>query len=235
MRELLREAVLDALAVLLPVECAGCGRADRALCRDCRVACAPALVVSSLGEGTPVVSALRYEGVVRAAILAFKERGRTDAARPLGRALAAAIETVAAREGGPVAGLCAVPATAAGVRRRGYHPVDLLVRAAGFRTESVLRVATATARQKTLGREERGANLRESMVARHPLGARRFVVVDDVVTTGATLAEAVRAVREAGGEVVGCATLAFTPLLFAASGHLPESARDFHRIDGYGV
>jgi predicted amidophosphoribosyltransferase len=50
------------------------------------------------------------------------------------------------------------------------------------------------------------------MAARRPLAGRRVLLVDDVVTTGATLAEAARAVRAAGGSVVGAATLASTPL-----------------------
>jgi ComF family protein len=246
-----RDAVLDALAVLLPVGCAGCGRADRALCPDCRVACAvdPAVRPTTrhlLGDGTPVVSALRYDGAVRATILAFKENGRTDVARPLAAALAVAIEEAARAAEAlteppttpgehPALVLCPVPSTRASSRKRGYRPADLLVRAAGFRPRQVLVAAAPSARQKLLGREERGRNLQGSMRARCPLGGRRFVLIDDVVTTGATLTEAARAVREAGGEVVACATLAFTPLLFGSHGTLAEATRDIHRPGGYGV
>lgn len=235
-RDGVREAMLDALAVLLPVSCAGCGRADRALCPACRLACTPAPLVRALGDGTPVVSALHYEGVVRRTVLALKEEGRTDVVRPLAAALGAAIEA-AARPAAAVPArveLCAVPATRAGRRRRGYRPVDLLVRAAGFRAAAVLAVVAATSQQKALGREERGRNLQDSMRARHPLDGRSFVLVDDILTTGATLGEAARAVRAAGGEVVACATLAFTPRLFPRAGELRESVRDFHRNGGYG-
>ena len=72
-------------------------------------------------------------------------------------------------------------------------------------------------RQKTLDRQARSANLVGSLRASHSLSARRFVIVDDVMTTGATLEEAARAIRSAGGEVVGAATLAHTAKLFGDS------------------
>jgi predicted amidophosphoribosyltransferase len=74
-----------------------------------------------------------------------------------------------------------------------------------------------TASQKTLGSADRTSNVRDSMIAKRTLEGRRFVLVDDVLTTGATFAEAARALRAAGGEVVGGAALAFTPRLFGAS------------------
>lgn len=240
-RGAIREAGLDALAVVLPVDCAGCGRADRALCLDCRAACTPqgSAAVHMLHDGTRVASALCYDGAVRSAILAFKENGRTDVVRPLARALAFAIEEAAAGATEHAGGsaeitLCPVPSTRAGQRRRGYLPVDVLVRAAGFRPRQVLSAATPSMRQKTLGREERGQNLRDSMRARRALVGRRFLLIDDVLTTGATLTEAIRALRDAGGEVVACATLAYTPLLFGRAGSLREPARDIHSLGGYG-
>jgi predicted amidophosphoribosyltransferase len=160
-----------------------------------------------------VFTALRYEGVVRATLLALKEGGRTDVARPLGAALAAALERAAQ----PDAEFLSVPTSRAAWRRRGYDPVALLCKRAGVADARVLRASRATLTQKTLGVEGRAINLHESMSARGSLSGRRFVLVDDVVTTGATLAEAARAVRQAGGEVVGRAALAFTPRLFGGS------------------
>ena len=84
-------AFVDAMAVLLPVSCAGCGEADRALCGACRGQLAPEPVLRSLDDGTPVWAALAYDGVVRRVILGLKEQGRTDVARALAVSFASAV------------------------------------------------------------------------------------------------------------------------------------------------
>jgi predicted amidophosphoribosyltransferase len=70
--------------------------------------------------------------------------------------------------------------------------------------------------QKALGSAERRENTAGTMRARRPLPGRTFLLVDDVITTGATLEECARAVRAAGGRVIGAAALASTPLRSAA-------------------
>ena len=221
MPPLLHEAALDALALLLPVECAGCGRPDRALCSACRAQLEDAPSGHTLAVGIRVLSALRYEGAVRLAILAFKEQGRTDLARalsrPLGLALAEAARAIAPTSGERVE-LCTVPPSREAWRRRGYSPVDLLLRSAGFRAAHVLAQTGLHEDQKVLGRAARRKNLEGSLVSRRSLSGRHFIVVDDILTTGSTIEEAVRAVREAGGTVACGATLAFTPRLFEAIG-----------------
>jgi ComF family protein len=213
MNSWLANALLDALSVISPISCAGCETADRALCDECRSELQAVVTPRSLPDGATVFTALRYAGVTRSIVLALKEDGRTDVARPLGLALGAAL----AQAWQPGASFLAVPTSRAAWRRRGYDPVVLLCRRAGIRPVRVLRLSRATASQKTLTAEGRASNLFESMTSRTPLEGRSFILVDDVVTTGATLTEAARAVRAAGGEVVGRAALAFTPRLFGSS------------------
>ena len=198
----------------MPVDCAGCGAPDRALCPACRGELAPAPERHRLPDGTPAVSALDYSGAARQVILAFKERGRTDVARALAAPLAAALEHAAAGLGSLE--LAPIPTSRASYRRRGYDPVALLVRRSGFRGSSILQHSRTTLAQKALGVESRSRNLAWSLRARQPLQGRRFILVDDVMTTGATLAEAARAIREAGGEVVAAATVAHTARLHPA-------------------
>jgi predicted amidophosphoribosyltransferase len=90
----------------------------------------------------------------------------------------------------------------------------------------VLRATHDRAVQKGLSMAARAENLAGSMEVRRDIRGARFVLVDDVVTTGATLTEAGRVLRAAGAEVVGAATLAYTPRLFPQSPDLPSESRD---------
>lgn len=218
MNPALRDALLDACAVLLPVACAGCGAEDRALCDSCRRRLAPEPQRGTLAHGLPVLSALQYSGPVRQMLLAFKEQGRTDLARPLARPLAVLLDALLADPAVPAGvRLGAVPGRRAAFRRRGYDPVSLLLRRAGFRPDRVLVHTRAHPDQKLLDRTARAANLVESMAARRRLSGGEFILVDDILTTGATLTEAVRAIRGAGGEVRCAVTLAYTPKVFWAA------------------
>jgi predicted amidophosphoribosyltransferase len=196
-------AILDALAVLLPVDCAGCGTADRAVCVACLGALDGPPIESRTPAGLLVRSAMPYLGTARGLILALKEHDRTDVAKPLAQHLAPLLP--------PALPLVAVPPSPAAWRRRGYDPVRLLVRRPTLR---VLRVARATEVQKSLSVDERAANRTGFLRATRSLHGLRVAIVDDVVTTGATVDEAVRAIQSAGGEVDHAITLAATPLKF---------------------
>lgn len=209
-----RDALLDAWAVLMPVDCAGCGSPDRALCTACRVLLAAEPAWHRLPDGTPTVGALDYSGTVRQVILSYKEQGRTDVAGALAAPLRAAIVTAASASAVTAPELALVPTSRASYRRRGYDPVALLVRRAGFARSSVLRHRRSTLSQKALDAEGRHRNLAGSLQATRPLTGRAFILVDDVMTTGATLTEAARAIRAGGGEVIAAATVAHTERLF---------------------
>ncbi|WP_460774853.1 ComF family protein [Microbacterium sp. GXF7504] len=202
---LLRVALADALALVLPIACAGCGAPDTGLCDACARALRPAPRTRILPGGVPVVAALRFEGVAASAIRAYKEDGRTALARPFGRALAAAVAAAPDADR-----YVPMPTSRAAFRRRGYRPVELVMRRAGLEPARMLRPLRATADQRALGRAERAGNVRGSLAAvRTDTG--RILVVDDVVTTGATVLEAVRALRQAGADVVGAVVVAATP------------------------
>jgi predicted amidophosphoribosyltransferase len=105
--------------------------------------------------------------------------------------------------------LVPIPTSRSAFRRRGYRVVELVARRAGLRTERLLTVGRVAADQRGLDREARRRNVADSLCAR-PAAGLRIVVIDDVVTTGATLEEAARALRASGAEVIGAATIAAT-------------------------
>ncbi|MFE1444061.1 ComF family protein [Streptomyces sp. NPDC058739] len=208
----------DLTDLVLPGECGGCGRPRTMLCPECRAVLggvAPRRV-RPVPEpaGLPAVhAAVPYADEVRAVLLAHKERGALSLARPLGTALAGAVRAglgpAPGRRGLPVL-LVPVPSRRAAVRARGHDPARRIALAAAVRLRragtparvlSVLRQRRAVADQAGLNSRRRQENLAGALaVARGGAGLLRggaVVLVDDLMTTGASLTEAARAVREA--------------------------------------
>ncbi|QYF73882.1 ComF family protein [Cryobacterium sp. PAMC25264] len=216
-------AVLDAWAVLMPTDCSGCGAADRALCSGCAAALRPTPALCTRDDLT-IWSALEYRDVAARVLVAYKDGGRTDAAPALAGALRAAVgAALAAAPGSAAPGgtgwppaavegvlLVAVPSSRRAWRARGFTPVELLLRRAALRPVRLLRPGGRVADQVGLGRQERLDNRTGALVATRRLAGHRVLLVDDIVTTGATLLDARRAIRLAGGEVIGAATVAET-------------------------
>ncbi|GAA2040529.1 hypothetical protein GCM10009819_27590 [Agromyces tropicus] len=230
----LRDALLDAAGLVLPVACAGCGAPDRSLCDGCRAELVPRpFRVARTAE--PAWAAMPYAGTAARVIRALKDGGRTDAAGSLGTALGAALAAACGELDDAPREVAVVPSTPAARRRRGVDVVGLLVRRAGYRPSHVLR-ARPRRDQAALGREERRTNSAGSFAARGPLDGRRFVLVDDVLTTGSTLADAARAIVAAGGSVDAVSVLARTELRIGRGE--PDgwrSTRDIGDLAGYGV
>ncbi|THA81930.1 ComF family protein [Streptomyces sp. A0592] len=202
--------------LVLPVDCAGCGAVRVLVCADCRGALSGAeaglVRPSPAPEGLPVVqAAAAYEGAVRAVLLAHKERGALPLAGVLGAALAAAVLAGGTVPGPGEVALVPVPSARRQVRARGHDPARRIALAAAgrlrragvpARVAPVLGLRRAVADQAGLRARERRENLAGALAVRRGgarlTGGARIVLVDDVVTTGATLAEAARAVRAAG-------------------------------------
>lgn len=201
----IRAAAVDASAFWLPVACAGCGELDVDVCEGCRADLTPRVRRDVLVPGVEVASALEFDGVVARVVRAFKADGRTGLARALAPALAEALHATPSG-----ATVTTVPPSRAGDRRRGYRPVDLLARRAGARPVPLLRLTRTAADQRGLGRAARRANVAGAFAVR-ALPPGPVVVVDDVLTTGATLGAAVAALRAAGATELSAVTLAYTP------------------------
>ncbi len=231
--------------LVLPASCAGCG-AERVplrsgACPSCAAELEALMPFATEPEpppyGMPPCTALgAYGGPLRSALLAYKEKGRYRLAGPLGTLLAAAIAAAAVRGGGgrsvPVI-VVPVPSTARAIRERhGDHMARLAthavrrLRAAGWQADvtaalralprpdsaSLDAAARATAAETSL-------RIRTSRIRVSPRAQRigsTLIVVDDIVTTGATLAAVSARLQEANMQVTGAAVLAATRLRSAS-------------------
>ncbi|MGC4894745.1 ComF family protein [Micromonospora sp. DT31] len=220
----------DLTDLVLPVGCAGCGSASAGLRQGFCAVCvgelealrpAPTRPDPSPPGLPPCVALGPYGGALRGGLLAYKDGGRHGLARPLGALLA---EVVAAAVGspGPVT-LVAVPDTARAARSRYGDHLDRLVRPAATRLRAagwpvrVLRPLRALPRLDSVGLDSAGRaaaaeatfRLRRLVTgARAPVGA--VVLLDDIVTTGATLAAVSRILRGVGMTPKAAAVLAAT-------------------------
>lgn len=219
------EAAREALATIVPVDCPVCATASIGPCAGCLAALRGSLHPASGAldvddRPVPIATALPYAGVMRDLIAACKDRGRLDAVAPLAAllrlvlAVALAHGDVAPRRGQhhPPLVLVPAPSRASSTRRRGFVPIQRIGEAALPRGALApwLAVRASVRDQAGLGREQRAENLAHSMRASTRARGARVVLIDDVVTTGATAREGVRALRAAGAEVVAVAAIART-------------------------
>ncbi|MGW9019928.1 ComF family protein [Leucobacter chromiiresistens] len=171
-------------------------------------------------DGLPCIVRGRYEGPLRAVLVAFKHGGRESFRRMLGEALRAPLlrairiaapSAPAGAPGEPGAPLVvAMPSRPRGVRERGYRHLDLLIASALRRQRApalrvrALRTTRGRVGQVGLRAAQRERNARRIAVrraARRVIHGRRVVLVDDIITTGASVRAARDALERAGASV----------------------------------
>ncbi len=203
--------------LLLGATCPGCAAPSRTVCGACLRALAPA-PRAVLEDPVPVVAAGAHAGTLREVVIAWKEHGRRGLTPVLAHLAAAAVVSLV--DGAPSVQLVPVPTSRRSRRARGTDVVaDLATSTARLlgdvgldcTTRGLLRMRRQTRDQADLGALERAENLAGAFVA-DPAGptagaSHPVVVLDDVVTTGATLAESVRALHAADHHVVGAVTV----------------------------
>jgi predicted amidophosphoribosyltransferase len=219
-------ALLD---LVVPAGCAACGKPGTVACSRCLVALTaaalPAWPTPSPAGLPPPYAVAPYADPTRALLLAYKERGLVALRAPLGAALAGAVQaalTAGAVDNQPV-WLVPVPSSSAARRQRGDDVVLRLARVAAatarrdgrrLRVLPALRHGRSVRDSAGLSAGERSGNLVGALRLRAGAAARlagtTVVVVDDLVTTGATLAECARVLRDAGAHVPAAAVVAAT-------------------------
>ena len=200
------------ITLLFPPKCMLC----RCVCEDelcARCAAGGQWTRTSL-DSTACVAAVSYEGAWRDALLAFKFRGRRGLARPLGALITQTVQT-AWPEAMPDV-VTWVPVSHERLRERGYDQARLLAKVVARRLDRpllpALRKVKHTEAQSGLStaqaRRENVAGTYQ-LLPRLSFSGQRVLVIDDIVTTGATLSQALDALRPSGG-VYACAVVART-------------------------
>jgi ComF family protein len=238
----MRRSLADLLNLVLPPACPLCGRESIRLgiCSACFAGihpvvspCCPRCILPyPTEEGTDhlcedclrasppfewVHAAGVYEGVLRQAVHHFKYRGAVDLDRPLGQLLAATMEEPVSRFRPDL--LVPVPLHNSRLRERTYNQSLLLAKALGkewrlpVAARHLLRVR-ATSPQQGLNAQLRRANMKGAFALHRPLAGDKVLLIDDVLTTGATAAECSRILLEGGAGAVGVAVLGRAPKNF---------------------
>ncbi|MDR7086227.1 putative amidophosphoribosyltransferase [Aeromicrobium panaciterrae] len=220
---------VSAADLILGARCPGCECPALGLCRSCgasirpdpRVAWPTPTPPALRGPDVTPIAAGTNEGVLRVALIAWKEQGRFGLTTPLAHLLAASVVDLSS-DCGPIV-LVPVPTSRRSKRSRGTDVVDELARESvrllrgigvDVKVEQALTYARATVDQSGLDSSARAANLRGAFRLRR--GTLRtpsqVVVIDDILTTGATVGEAVRVLTAADRRPIGVAVVAATPL-----------------------
>lgn len=182
-----------------------CGACERALpyCREVRT--------GSFGR---CAAPLYYEGTVREALLAFKFKGKLEALDCFGSLMA---QTAAEAFSGEFDAVTWAPVSRKRLRQRGYDQARLLCASlcVDWHTEPQETLRKVRDNPAQSGLEDAAARRANVLGVYDPvkpadIAGKRFLLVDDILTTGATLGECVRVLKAAGAADVVCLTLAAT-------------------------
>ncbi len=218
----MRKSFYPLLDLVYPKRCPGCHLPSASICESCKSFWQKQTISITLRKSQVsdllVVSVAQYRDEVRAVLLAYKEDGEREAGKVLTEAL------LQARRGISNHSVCAfvpIPSNPKSVRRRGRDfMLDLCNQVAiqsGDQVLSIIKVNRDVQDQSKLNEKERSQNLvgafdcapkNLKLLAKFPI-----ILVDDLLTTGATLREAQRALRQRGVIPIGAITAAHTARL----------------------
>ena len=191
---------MNVIEQIFDTRCAGCDEWGTVACDLCveKWTAQPRRTTST--RGVPLISLGDYTGGLRSVILAAKHRGAHALIRRFGAPLRAAIRPF----GDAV--VIPMPSSRAGFRARGYGVSAVMARATGLSIADCL-VLDDGVSQRGRHRDERRVRTMH-LARRRPAVGSRVVIVDDVVTTGASVDAAIAACHGSGLRVVGVVVVA---------------------------
>ena len=201
--------------ILFPSRCISCGALGLSICSRCRRGWNPHIYISKCGDlptnHISVTSSVIYSTVAQKVILGAKESHLKSCDILVSQAITHALENVLKSHQVDV--LVPIPSRKSAARQRGRQFISAVSQEASTRHSIPLAsplVHTRKVRdQSGLHLQERWNNLEGAFVVEKEHGLRgNVVLIDDLVTTGATLCEAARALRYAGIQVIGAVTAA---------------------------
>ena len=204
--------------LIFPSRCIGCSQLGISICSVCRKNWHPHIyhrTLKVLSKNYPVISAIEYSSVASAVLLRAKESSQAVADALVVDAIAHSLHYFVKNYGAGT--LVAIPSRRSATRKRGRDFMKEITHSVAT-CESLdfvemLQHQRAVRDQSQLNSQQRMSNIAGAFsISNHSVMAGEFgnirplIVVDDLVTTGATLAEAIRALRAAGFEVLGAVT-----------------------------
>lgn len=204
--------------LIFPSRCIGCSQLGISICSLCRKSWHPHIYhrdLSILSQTYPVVSAVKYSPIASKVLLSAKESGQSAADQLLISAISHALTFFTKKYG--VGDLVGIPSRKSATRKRGRNfMVEItksVAKAESIKALDILQHTRSVRDQSQLDSEQRSRNIAGALTASKNSSkldshgnTGPLIIVDDLITTGATLAEAIRALRTAGYAVIGAVT-----------------------------
>ena len=217
-----KSAIKNLTELIFPSRCIGCFQLGISICSVCRSSWHPHIYLRELtvlGSIYPVVSAVQYSPIASRVLLSAKESNIAAADILLTDAISHSLRYFAKRFGGDT--LISIPSRRSASRKRGRNFLceitEEVAKISSMKIEvskiQLLTHSRSVKDQSALNSRQRFANLSGALGVPNKAISNKgagnigsLIIVDDLITTGATLAEAIRALRTAGFEVKGAVT-----------------------------
>ncbi len=205
--------------IIFPSRCIGCSRLGISICSECRKQWHPHIYQREInwsGENFPVLSAIQYSPIASRVLLSAKESQIRAADQLIVNGIVHSLNTFVKRYGS--AALVPVPSRKSANRKRGRNFLQEITSQVavevGFSSHTLLTHGRKVRDQSALNIVDRSENVSGAFAVNPEFTAQfsagntgpKIIVIDDLITTGATLSEAIRALRTAGFTVLGAVT-----------------------------